>query len=114
MKRIFLILLLLLPFQVFAQYPSECFCVTYARELVPSVPQLNADEWILLPQSTHATPQIGGIILLQYSDVWHVAVITEFTESGFQVSESNYVPCTVTERIIPYNDSRIRAFFDFR
>lgn len=113
MKRIFAILLLLLPFQVFAQYPSECFCVTYARELVPSVPQLDANEWYLLPLSTRSVPEIGGIILLQYESVWHVAVITDFTESGFQVSESNYIPCTVDDRIIPYNDSRIRAFFNF-
>ena len=78
-----------------------------------SVPTLDAKWWPLLSYATRSTPVLGGIVLLQYGDVWHVATITKWTEYGFQVIEGNYRECEQTTREIVWNDKAIRGFFWF-
>lgn len=84
-----------------------CFCVRTARKYSPfNVPYLDAKD--IQPQGT---PVIGGLILLEYTNVSHVAVIMSFEADGFRIYEGNYIPCKFSERIIKYNSSSIRGFW---
>ena len=57
------------------------------------------------------TPVINGIVMLQYGEVSHIAVIKGFRKDGFLISEGNYKPCELTTRILPYNSDKIRGFW---
>ena len=84
-----------------------CSCVRTARKYSPfNIPYKDAVD--IQPQGT---PVIGGLILLEYTNVSHVAVIMSFEEDGFKIYEGNYIPCQFSERIIKYNSSFIRGFW---
>lgn len=88
--------------------PVECSCIRTARAEGVDIPYLtNAED--LNPNSP---PVIGGLILLKYGDVYHVAKILEFTDVGFRVVEGNMTPCVKEKRIIYYIDPFIRGFWN--
>jgi hypothetical protein len=80
--------------------------------LVPETPRLDAVDFTRVP-FIGSTPTIGGLVLLKYDDVYHIAVVTGFTNDGFRVFEGNYKPCEITRRTIGWNDERIVKFLYF-
>ena len=85
-----------------------CSCIKYIRSIGVNVPYgTNAED---IPNQ--GSPTLGGLILLEYEDISHVAIIQEFTDKGFLVTEANYKSCERTTRIISYNDPFIRGFND--
>jgi len=84
-----------------------CSCVQTARSLTHmAVPHLNADA--IKPNST---PVIGGLVLLKYGEVSHVAVIKYFIGTGIYVYEGNKDKCQYSERFINLNDENIIGFW---
>lgn len=86
----------------------ECSCVKTARSLGVPIPY-NTDAKDIVPDGT---PEIGGLIVLKYGDIYHIAVIQGF-ESGFNVSEGNFKECEMSERTIDFNDPHIVGFKRF-
>ncbi len=114
MKTFLISCLFFFPLLVQAQeYNPACFCVSTARQYIATVPKLDAEYWYLLPLSTHSVPSLGSVVLLQYEDVWHVAVIEGFTATGFKIVEGNYERCKVTRRVLDFDDKHIVNFFTF-
>lgn len=86
----------------------KCSCVKGARHHGLNVPPADARD--LVP---NFSPIIGGGILLEYPNASHIAVITGFTDEGFEIVEWNYEPCEETRRVIAFNDHRIRGFVSY-
>lgn len=85
-----------------------CSCVQFARALGVKIPP-KTDAKDLKP---NATPQIGGLVLLKYGKLDHVATITSLGSQDFSVREANYQsPCQITKRTITYQDKAIRGFW---
>ena len=86
--------------------PFKCLCVAYARAIGMDLPYpINADE--LEP---NGMPDIGNGILFRYGDVYHLAVIIGFTDEGWLVTESNKESCTISERVVKWDDKFILGF----
>lgn len=90
----------------------ECSCIKIARSVGVKIPLgTNAED--LKPNTT---PHLGSLILLKYGDIWHVAVILGYTDSGFKVVEGNFHrgPCVPTERVLAFNDVHIVGFWSLK
>lgn len=84
-----------------------CSCIKYARSIGVNLPyNTNASDVV-----ANSRPTIGGLVLLDYGNIEHVAIIQEFTDTGFKVKESNYRKCKETERIIQFDSPFIRGFY---
>lgn len=84
-----------------------CSCIKTAREEGVDIPyNTNAEDFI-----PNSRPEIGGLILLKYGLISHVAVIIEFTKEGIIIIEGNKIHCEKTQRIIPYDYYAIRGFW---
>jgi len=86
----------------------QCSCVQGARRLGADIPLIDAKWFQLFPSQM---PVVGGIVLLQYGDVWHVARISELLEEGVRIEEYNYRKCQYTTRIIKWDDEHLRGFW---
>jgi len=101
------------PEVVIEQEPEEpknfiaCSCIKTARSEGVDIP-IGTNAVDLKPNSR---PVIGGLILLKYENVSHVAVIKEFTNSGFLVVEGNFNECQREEREIYFIDPFIIGFY---
>lgn len=94
-------------------FDYSCQCVPFARNYVRELPALDAQYFPLLPSKFRSVPVVGGIVVLQYEDTFHVAVITELREKGVMVIEKNYKPCSVTERLVEWTDPHLVTFMSF-
>lgn len=83
-----------------------CSCVKTARLYVPETPRADAKDI-----ENNSPPTVGGLALLQYGDVAHVAAIVQIMPGGIYVKEGNKVRCQKTERFIPFNSKEIRGFW---
>lgn len=84
-----------------------CSCIKTARQQGVDIPiGTNAEDF-----EPNSKPEIGGLILLSYPKVDHVAVILSFEKEGFLVYEGNFKKCIQRERIIYYIDPFIRGFW---
>lgn len=89
--------------------PQECFCVTFARKYIPNLPRGDAKN--LIPNSG---PTIGGVMIMDYYGVGHVAVITGFDKNGdAQIIEANYKKCRVTRRTVSLDDIHIVGYANY-
>lgn len=94
--------------------PIECSCVRYAEFLIPGILLIDAIDY---PLNT-ITPKVGDIIKLQYYNeettnyIYHIAVIKEITEEGYEIEEGNYNKCEKSERTILLDDDKILGFFN--
>ena len=57
------------------------------------------------------SPIVGGIAIMQYGAVKHVAVITEITKDTISVTEGNYHRCQKTERTLSKDYQRLVGFY---
>jgi len=89
--------------------PDACSCIRTARNEGLNIPLANAED-----QVPNGPPVLGGGILFYYpkTDTSHLAVITDFTEYGYLVTEGNFKECEVTERVVEYNDRFITGFIN--
>lgn len=90
-----------------SQDKIACSCIKTARQQGVDIPiGTNAEDF-----EPNSKPEIGGLILLSYPKVDHVAKILAFKGEGFLVYEGNFKECIKGERIIAYNDQFIRGFW---
>lgn len=84
-----------------------CSCIKTARLEGVDIPyNTNAEDFI-----PNSSPQIGGLVLMDYNGTSHIAVIKEFTEEGISIVEGNKIPCEKSQRVIPYNYYAIKGFW---
>lgn len=85
-----------------------CSCIKTARNEGINIPY-NTDAKDLQPNSS---PFINSLVILKYDDIYHVAVIKDYTDKGFVISEGNKVKCEKGMRILKYNDMHIQGFWN--
>lgn len=85
-----------------------CSCVLYARALTGFNQTVGAAKnW---PVNSPA-PLAGGVVVMRWANVGHVAVITDVTNADFGIKEANYARCQLTARRITLNDPDIIGFW---
>lgn len=87
---------------------DECSCVSYAKYKRPDQVQ----PWVA-PRYVEAyeiEPFVGALVITTEGPYGHVAVVTSVSLETLTVSEANYVPCSVTTRIIPRSAPSIRGY----
>ena len=91
---------------------TPCSCVQFAKARGVKI-KGNAND--LFPTST-VIPTVGGVVILKYwnPDRHHVAVITEVTETGISIIESNFERCKITRRFIPFESKNIMGYYKFQ
>ena len=77
---------------------------------MPETPRIDAVWFSIFPSKA---PTYGSLVLFQYNDNWHVAVLTDFTENGFIVYEGNYKSCQKDYREVSWNDDHLVKFINF-
>lgn len=96
--------------EYYYQKPAPCSCIKYVRNQGIDIPLLGEDGTPkdLIPNST---PSIGNLILLKYKEIYHVAIIIGYTETGFLIEEGNFESCQKTFREIDFVNEDIRGFW---
>lgn len=56
-------------------------------------------------------PVVGGVVLLTYGDIEHIAYIQFIMLGGMWIGEGNYKSNQYTERFISFDDKHIRGFY---
>lgn len=88
------------------EHPIYKSCILTARMYSSfTVPRSNAEDI-----KGNGPPVIGGLILLEYGNISHVAVIEGF-EGGLNIVEGNYMVNQMTRRTIDFNDENIAGFY---
>lgn len=59
----------------------------------------------------NSVPIVGGVVIMQYGDLPHVAYIKALETDGILVSEANYHHCQFDTRLIRWDDPHIVGFF---
>jgi len=86
----------------------DCSCIKTARAEGVDIPyNTNAEDFI-----ANSVPQIGGLVLMEYGLISHVAVIVRFINEGIIIREGNKEYCKKTERLIPYSYHAIKGFWN--
>jgi len=85
-----------------------CSCIKTARAEGVDIPyNTNAEDFI-----ANSVPQVGGLVLMEYGLISHVAVIVKFINEGIIIREGNKIHCEKTERLIPYSYYAIKGFWN--
>lgn len=86
-----------------------CSCVSYMRELGHTFPRI-PDPSYLQPNSP---PFIGGIVLIQYPDYWHMGIINDIRPGGVIYQDRRLLngKCIETMRWLGFDDKRLRGFY---
>lgn len=75
-----------------------CNCYAFAKVLVDyKLPPMRE----IVPNSI--VPRVGGLVILYYGKVKHIAVIQEVSEIGIRIREANYEPCALGERTLTWS-----------
>ena len=84
-----------------------CLCMRTARNLGANLPFVDAKDL-----KRNSTPTIGGVVIFQYGEVYHVAYIAYIFPGDLYVKEGNYIKdCTYSERFVSWKDSAIIGFY---
>jgi len=81
---------------------EKCNCGVFARKYL-DFPKVNHVEEL---QPNHS-PTINGGVLFTYG---HIGVITNITDKGFNIIESNFHRCKISERFIGWQNNTIKGF----
>lgn len=84
--------------------PTSCNCWSYLQTRIKDLPLMNQ----VKPNST---PVVGGVVILDYHGVPHVAYIEALEDDGVLVSESNYKHCTYDKRVISWTDKALVGYY---
>lgn len=84
---------------------SVCNCYSYVKgNYISNLPKM-AD---IVPNDA---PRVGGLIILNYHGVKHIAYITKVDEDGVNVREANYTKCLTGSRKILFTDVHLQGFW---
>ena len=87
----------------------ECLCVAYLRERL-GVP-IHGDADTLTPNTPLPDITIGTVVLFDYGNIQHAAVIISMHRDELTVAEANFKKCEEGIRTVKYSDPSIRGFF---
>ena len=82
-------------------------CVAYLRTKGIDIKGVDA---VWFKDFVGTTPQVGGIVLLNYDGLWHVAYIEELRPDGVWVSETNYEKGKHTTRLVRWDDEHVKKY----
>lgn len=86
-------------------YPGiKCNCYEKVRSMVPNLPRM-ADIY------PNAEPVAGAVAVEWFGEIKHVSVVTEVTDIGVWVKESNYHHCQESERFIHFTKPSLFGFW---
>lgn len=86
-------------------YPGEeCNCYALVRNRVPNLPRMAG----IYP---NAEAVVGAVAVEWFGNIKHVSLVTEVTEDGVLVVESNYKHCVIGTRFIPYSKDSLVGFW---
>lgn len=84
---------------------TVCNCYSYIKaNFIKGLPKM-AD---IVP---NAAPKVGGVIILQYASVKHIAYITNVGDGFVNVREANYSKCATGTRQIFFVDPHLIGFW---
>ena len=87
---------------------AVCSCVQYMKARGAPIPNgFDANE--ILPNTPE--PVVGALVLIDYENIGHVAMITEVGSTTISITESNYERCKITSRTIDRSDAKIRGYW---
>jgi hypothetical protein len=73
-------------------------------------------EYIEIPRMAEilktATPAFGNVAVFDYNGVPHFAIVTGMGVGTFDIRESNYTRCALTERTISFADPNLVGFYN--
>ena len=89
---------------------SSCQCVAYVKAARPDLKFSVgiARNWLRFANTTR--PQVGSVVITNESSIGHVAIVSKIEGDNMVLTEKNYKPCLITERIMNINDERILGF----
>ena len=90
-----------------------CSCVMYVRSRGVDFPQIGYAGNLKV---NSLYPRVGGVVLLNYNGLHHLAFIEAVKEDGLHISEQNFHhdmkdDCPITRRVIPINDPHIIGYY---
>lgn len=80
-------------------------CVSYIKSLGINVPLGDAKD-----QIPNSLPRVGGVVIMMYGDIGHLAYIKKIDKDGLHISESNFHRGLITERVISVLDPHIVGY----
>lgn len=89
---------------VIKEDPIACNCYAYVRSKIPTLPLAN----LVKPNTT---PHIGAVAIFDYDGLPHYGIISKLTDSGFYLTDSNYVHCKYLTHFISWSDKAIVGFW---
>ena len=84
---------------------ANCSCVLFVRSLGVDA---YGSAGSIKPNSTE--PFAGGAVLLREGKIGHVAYILDVQKDGIVIMESNFIPCKITFRFIPFDYGQIKGY----
>jgi hypothetical protein len=78
---------------------TSCSCVQSARLTVPNLPRGSADTY-----KPNTTMDMGKIAILDYNGTKHVTAYKVVPTGILTLSEGNYEPCLIQDRLIPWEE----------
>lgn len=87
----------------------ECLCVAYLRERL-GVP-IKGDANTLIPNIPLGDIVIGSVVLFQYENVSHAAMIIGLDRDEMTVQEANWRHCKETIRTLKTTDKSVKGFY---
>lgn len=87
---------------------SVCNCVSFVKAMGVKIPRIidagNLD-------SNSKVPIKGGVIILDYHGIHHLAYIDSVESDGIHIKEANFIHCSLGKRVIDLSDEHIVGFF---
>ena len=84
---------------------TSCSCVLTVKALGVKIPRVYKADFIR-PNSRY--PHKGGLVLFKKN---HLALIEKIAEEGLYIREGNYKKCSITRRLVKFNDPQIRGYW---
>lgn len=86
-------------------YAGEvCNCYAFVKNRIENLPKMDA----IVPNSE---PVVGSVSVEYFKGIKHVAIVTEVTDDGVWVVETNYHHCQSGQRFIPFNKYSLVGFW---
>lgn len=86
----------------------SCNCVQFVKAMGVKLPRI-IDAGNLDPNTK--VPVKGGVIIMVYNGIHHLAYIDSVQEDGIHIREANYSKCLIGRRVIPFNDPATIGFY---
>jgi len=74
-----------------------CNCYSYAKILIDKLPPMKE----IIENTKY--PNVGGLIIIWYGNIKHIAVIEKVVKNGIYVKEANYKKCYIGKRFLTWD-----------